>query len=76
MLGVTLIGQDGVMPRALITGASSGIGYAFARALAAQGHDLLIVGRNSERLTAVATELASEFGSDVRTESADLTDRA
>jgi uncharacterized protein len=54
---------------ALVTGASSGIGQAFARRLAREGYDLIIVGRRQERLD----ELVSEFpGVSIRPLIADL----
>src|SRR4029077_10542146 len=47
---------------ALITGASSGIGEAFAEVFAAEGFDLVIVARREERLQAVAARLRQKHG--------------
>ncbi|MDQ3985627.1 MAG: SDR family NAD(P)-dependent oxidoreductase [Actinomycetota bacterium] len=60
--------------RALVTGASSGIGKAFARGLAAQGSDLVIVARRDTLLEEVASDLARRERVKVEPIRADLTD--
>ncbi len=45
------------MKATLITGASSGIGEAFARRLASEGHNLVLVARNEKKLVKVCDEL-------------------
>ncbi|MCH9677880.1 MAG: SDR family NAD(P)-dependent oxidoreductase, partial [Actinomycetia bacterium] len=64
------------MPRALVTGPTSGIGKEFTRTLAGQGHDLVLVSRDQVRLDELSQELQNKFGVDVRTISADLTNRS
>ena len=60
---------------ALVTGATAGIGHAFAVQLASRGHDLVIVARDEVRLEEVATELRTSYDVEVEVLAADLTDR-
>ncbi len=61
---------------ALITGATAGLGKEFARQLAAEGYQLVLVARSEAALNDTAQSLAAEFGVQARGIPADLSDPA
>ncbi len=52
---------DGTRPAAFITGASSGIGEAYARRLAADGYDVTLCARSQTRLSQLADDISSRY---------------
>lgn len=62
----------GVTDWAVVTGASSGIGAAYAKELAQRGLSVVITGRRKEKLDAVKREIEEEHGVDVRAVLGDL----
>ena len=63
-------------PLSLISGASAGIGAAFARQLASQGHDLVLTARRVDRLESLATELREKYQTKVTVLPSDLAEPA
>ncbi len=55
-------GNAGAVPLALVTGPTAGIGFSFSHALAAEGHNLVLVSRDEQRLGAVAHDLEQRYG--------------
>lgn len=65
-----------VKPSVLITGASTGIGAAYAERFARRGHDLVLVARNTARMEALRAALGQEHGVAIDIIQADLTQPA
>lgn len=74
MRSITRIDKEKFGPWAIVTGASSGIGEEFARQLAANGLNLVLVARRQPLLETLGKELADQYGIQVRTVGADLSE--
>jgi short-subunit dehydrogenase len=61
---------------ALITGASSGIGYALAEVFAAKGHDLIMVAKDVDKLEKTASQIKGKYAIEIVTIAKDLTIQA
>ena len=59
----------------LITGASSGIGEAFAKRLAGEKHNLILVARSEDKLQELCKHLAGEYGVECHAVTADLSQK-
>ena len=59
---------------AVITGATSGIGAAYAEAFAKQGYHLLLAGRRESELGRLADRLTEQYGVKVQLQIGDLAD--
>jgi len=57
---------------AIITGASSGIGYSIAEAFAGEGSDLILIARREEKIVALGNNLKEKYSINVLTKSLDI----
>ncbi|HEY1123047.1 MAG TPA: SDR family NAD(P)-dependent oxidoreductase, partial [Haloferula sp.] len=64
--------MDRTTKTALITGASSGIGYELAKVFAQEGHDLVLVARSEDQLIRIAQDFEQHCGVKVRVIAKDL----
>ena len=64
--------SDKNLGKALVTGASAGLGAIYADRLARRGYDLILVARRADKLELLADKLAREYGVNVQVVGADL----